>query len=392
MNIDMNLTKSSCFVIAILLFCFRDASSEPVQLSARESDDKVILSFQSIEGVHYRLQTTFRFRTNTVWTTTSNILGSGEIIEVMFPSSSNERYFKISTKTNPLYGKNLFVKPSPRVLALIESWNVSRPDDALTISKTTNIATAQWFTEDNGNSISDVSSIMQNANESNAVPVLVAYNIPLRDCNSFSQGGANSSEEYIEWITEFASRIDTNEAVVILEPDALPNIDCALLSSSNKVQRLELLSQAVNILRQNEKTYVYIDAGHSAWISDTQEVARRLRSAGITNAHGFSLNISNFRSNTELTSYGTAISRHLEDVHFILDTSRNGRGPLNLEWCNPPGRALGNPSTTKTDNPLIDMMIYVKEPSESDGGCNGGPEAGDIYPEYFLGLAERASF
>jgi endoglucanase len=33
----------------------------------------------------------------------------------------------------------------------------------------------------------------------------------------------------------------------------------------------------------------------------------------------------------------------------------------------------------------------VKPPGESDGECNGGPAAGRWWPEYALGLAQRAS-
>ncbi len=51
--------------------------------------------------------------------------------------------------------------------------------------------------------------------------MLVAYNIPFRDCAQFSAGGATSVAEYEAWIDGFAAGIGDQPAVVILEPDGL---------------------------------------------------------------------------------------------------------------------------------------------------------------------------
>ena len=51
--------------------------------------------------------------------------------------------------------------------------------------------------------------------------MLVAYNIPFRDCAQFSAGGATTTDEYLAWIDGFARGIGSAEAVVILEPDGL---------------------------------------------------------------------------------------------------------------------------------------------------------------------------
>ena len=53
------------------------------------------------------------------------------------------------------------------------------------------------------------------------MPVLVAYNIPFRDCAQYSAGGATSVAEYGAWIDAVAAGIGDREAVVILEPDGL---------------------------------------------------------------------------------------------------------------------------------------------------------------------------
>ena len=53
------------------------------------------------------------------------------------------------------------------------------------------------------------------------VPVLVAYNLPFRDCAQYSAGGAVDTAAYQAWIDGFAKGIRDGKAVVILEPDGL---------------------------------------------------------------------------------------------------------------------------------------------------------------------------
>jgi endoglucanase len=74
-----------------------------------------------------------------------------------------------------------------------------------------------------------------------------------------------------------------------------------------------------------------------------------------------------------------------------VDTGRNGLGPHG-EWCNPPGRALGERPTTATGHALADAFLWVKSPGESDGPCNGSARSGEWMPEYALGLAQRAAY
>ena len=60
-----------------------------------------------------------------------------------------------------------------------------------------------------------------------AVPVLVAYDIPGRDCAQYSAGGALNEADYEAWIDGFAKGIGNQQAVVILEPDALGKMPSA---------------------------------------------------------------------------------------------------------------------------------------------------------------------
>jgi endoglucanase len=71
-------------------------------------------------------------------------------------------------------------------------------------------------------------------------------------------------------------------------------------------------------------------------------------------------------------------------LRAVVDTSRNGNGPLGDEWCDPKGRAVGTPTTTATGDPRIAAFLWVKLPGESDG-CIAG--AGRFVPERAFELA-----
>ena len=66
-------------------------------------------------------------------------------------------------------------------------------------------------------------------------------------------------------------------------------------------------------------------------------------------------------------TYGKRISRLIGNKPFVIDTSRNGNGGLDEEWCNPPGRRIGAFPTTHTKDKLCDAFLWVKPPGESDG-------------------------
>jgi endoglucanase len=84
---------------------------------------------------------------------------------------------------------------------------------------------------------------------------------------------------------------------------------------------------------------VYVDAGHPGWISDIDQLAAALTSAGVKHAAGFSLDVSNFTPTAQDIAYGKQISAKLGGAHFVIDTSRNGA-------INPPAVTSG-PSPTR---------------------------------------------
>jgi endoglucanase len=228
------------------------------------------------------------------------------------------------------------------------------------------------------------------ATEAGRTVLLTAYNIPHRDCGQHSAGGAEDAETYRRWIGRFADAIGDAEALVVLEPDAVAHIVDGCTPRELHAEREGLLSEAIGRLKAQPNATVYLDAGNPAWIKDPWALVDPLKRAGIAAADGFALNVSNFQTDEATTEYGKKLSQGLGGKHFVIDTSRNGNGPLPGVWCNPPGRALGTRPTTRTGDPAVDAYLWIKRPGESDGTCEGGPDAGQWWPEYALGLARNS--
>lgn len=283
---------------------------------------------------------------------------------------------------------SLYVDPQNPALTQAVTWQSSRPQDALTMKKLGAEPSAIWLGGWNTDVKKDVATTIDKAKKDDAIVTFIAYNVPGRDCGSYSAGGVGSKDAYIKWIKEISKGLSDGKAILVLEPDALAGIDC--LSPQAKEERFTMLSNAIDILKSNKNTKVYLDAGHSGWVG-VDEMSARLTKAGISKAAGFSLNVSNFTPTDDNTRYGTELSKKIGGAHFIIDTSRNGSGS-NGEWCNPSGRSLGQRPTLETKNPLIDAYLWLKKPGESDGNCNGGPNAGEWWPEYGLSLAKKAGY
>lgn len=286
-----------------------------------------------------------------------------------------------------LAGMKLHVETDSFARRQADAWRSSRPLDAADMDRIAIQPQATWLGGWSGDVRSAVDKRVSAAAADGAVPTLVAYNIPQRDCGSHSAGGAASAADYRTWIRELATGVGERRAIVILEPDALAGLDC--LSRDDQRTRLTVLRDAVSVLASLGSVVTYIDAGHSAW-RPADVIAARLTSVGIAGAQGFSLNVSNFRSTAEELAYGRAIAGLTGGKRFVVDTSRNGPATASTEWCNPIGRALGSPPTTDPGQVLVDAYLWIKRPGESDGTCNGGPPAGAWWPEYALQLARRA--
>ena len=218
------------------------------------------------------------------------------------------------------------------------------------------------------------------------LPYFVLYNLPNRDIGQYSKGGASDATEYLLFLQEFCNGIKGHKPIVIYEPDALPHT--TLMTPVEAQYRINLMKEGINILTEESDALVYIDIGHSNWLSPEQ-ASELISSVSNNNIRGFSVNVSNYRSTEESMKWALKVCEYNEDWHFVIDTSRNGNGPHGNDWCNPPGRALGEPPTCDTGQDKCDAFLWVKIPGESDGKGNGGPRAGRFWPEMGTDLVKN---
>ena len=288
-------------------------------------------------------------------------------------------------------GTRFFVPPPSsgapqQVVALLKGHDLK---DAALITEMETIPRAVWFTSGTQAQVQQqVRQTMAETAIERAEPVLVAYDIPGRDCAQYSAGGALNESAYEAWIDGFASGIGNSKAVVILEPDALGNMPsgCGLSSSVypfTDAERIAEIQDAVSALEADPGVSVYLDGTHSAWQS-VGTITQRLLEANVQQAQGFYLNVSNYQADPNLIDYGTWISDCIAMVtdpsnafynnpsacasqyypatesdfstwglttawyaqnmggavaatHFVIDTSRNGDGPNGMQqYANAP--------------------------------------------------------
>ena len=123
---------------------------------------------------------------------------------------------------------------------------------------------AKWFTDWStaATAREDVGDYLAGAAAANAVPTLVLYRIPQRDCGQWASGGADDEQEYKDWMIGVAAALKGHDdAIVILEPDALPQ-----LGRCEQGDRLGMLKFAVDAL-STTGARVYIDIGNETWLS-----------------------------------------------------------------------------------------------------------------------------
>ncbi len=279
-----------------------------------------------------------------------------------------------------LAGRSFYVNPSGHAVATYTLLQAQREyAEAAPVAKIARQPTAVWFAgrTDPRKATSELTSAASGAGRT---AVLVVYDIPQRDCGQHSAGGAADPAAYLRYVEELASGLRA-PTVVVLEPDAIA-LALSGCPAIDAVQRYHLLGQAVDILLQRRPdTKVYIDAGNATWISDVSSLAGALQASGVERAAGFSLNVANYNRTSDTVAYGNELSTRLNGAHFIVDTSRNGSGPLTdggeRRWCNPPGRTLGTAPTADTGLPRVDAFLWIKQPGDSDGQCGAGqPPAG----------------
>jgi endoglucanase len=395
---------------------------------------------------------------------------------------------KLAKETKPALGRRLdpgteFYVPIPEDGAVAQAWELLKSRDLADARKLIALVTtphAVWFTSGTPGEVKRaVHQTVEDAEREHRVPVLVAYNLPYRDCAQYSAGGATDTAAYEAWMDAFAQGIGKDKAVVILEPDGLGLIPYNTTingvsewckptvtdSSGNPIpapgaspaDRYAQINYAVDSIEGHApRASLYLDSGHSAWLG-VGEAAYRLTKAGVARAQGFFLNVSNYQLTSDSTQFGTWVSDaiaapsgapswafdssgnfHFDwlpsqydpatnytmvnyspayaatvtagiqsfmgaavaTTHFVIDTGRNGQGPLNAapyalapynqsasvisglnggDWCNAYGAGAGLRPSANTGVALLDAYLWVKVPGESDGNCDiaGGPRAWD---------------
>lgn len=219
--------------------------------------------------------------------------------------------------------------------------------DADLIRTLINLPQAVWYTGGTPQGVQqDVKNTVQRAAGKGTVPVLVAYNLPFRDCAQFSAGGATSVQEYKDWIDGFAYGIGDKQAVVILEPDGLGIIPWYkqfrdLPSQAGDYEwcrpaeadpataaddRFEMLNYAVDALKAHANVSVYLDSTHSKWLG-AGDAAHRLVQAGVQRANGFFLNVSNYQPTEHLVKYGAWVAK------CIWFGTEGSWGIGHFDWC-----------------------------------------------------------
>lgn len=204
--------------------------------------------------------------------------------------------------------------------------------DALRLAS---IPSASWFAYGSPELVeAKVRDLVDRAAAEARLPVLVAYNIPYRDCALYSAGGAADSDAYLDWIRGFAAGIQDRPAIVILEPDGLGVIPWHRTLSGDlercqpegqneaaSKRRYEELRGAVKILSRAPNIRIYLDGTGSSWLAPG-EIATRLIKADIASASGFFLNVSNFESDERVLAY----ARWVSDCVALV--TRGGIDPL----------------------------------------------------------------
>lgn len=350
---------------------------------------------------------------------------------------------------NPFADAAFFVNPD--YIAKVEATAAAHSDASAWLDEVRTVSTAVWL--DRIDAIEQVPLALERAKAQNedtgraVAPVFVVYNLPNRDCAAKASAGelrteedgeARYRQEFIDPLARHFSAHPKQRAVVILEPDSLPNLVSNLgVEKCARSQEVYKNSVAYAIAQLSlPNVHIYVDAAHAGWLGWEANRRRMVEiyaevlamAGGSDRIRGFATNVSNYNPlhgddgarlessnpcSNEL-SYVQALGESLESAGirgkgFVIDTSRNGQAGIRTRWgnwCNIRGAGLGErPQVSPA--PLVDAYLWIKPPGESDGvaepsavrfdeNCRsadaalGAPEAGEWFEDYFLQLAQNA--
>uniref|UniRef100_A0A0W0EWB2 Glucanase n=1 Tax=Moniliophthora roreri TaxID=221103 RepID=A0A0W0EWB2_MONRR len=257
---------------------------------------------------------------------------------------------------------------------------------------------------------------------------LVVYNLPERDCSAKASSGELNIEN---------GEYPDVRVVAIIEPDSLGNLVTNLsVEKCKKAEPVYKISVQYAMRQLNTAgVYMYLDAAHAGWLGWPDKIppAAKLfqelwEGAGSPKyVRGVVTNVSNYNAfrattpgpitgnnpNYDEVHYAEALAEALPPfpAHFLVDQGRSGQQNLRTawgEWCNVKGAGLGTRPTTDTGSEVVDSIVWVKTPGESDGTSDSSsdrfdencvaatshvpaPEAGAWFQEYFENLVRNAN-
>lgn len=237
-----------------------------------------------------------------------------------------------------------------------------------------------------------VTNIVNQAKAKKQTPIFTLYAIPDRDCNgAYSKGGFPDNASYEAWIDWFDAALGTSPAIVIVEPDAVGTCGTA----QQKADRIAALKYVMDHVQASDpNAYAYVHAGSGQL--NVAAITSILVQIDVGRGRGIIMNVASIGSNATESAAADAIIASLAqagvpNMHYLIDTSRNGIGPNGQTSCNPRGLAVGLRPTTNTSDPLADAYLWVKTPGGSDGQCQAGdPPAGTFMPTLAEAMAQLA--
>jgi cellulose 1,4-beta-cellobiosidase len=351
---------------------------------------------------------------------------------------------------NPFKGARFYV--DPEFARMVEDVAAKTPPEAKRLRKLTKLPTAVWLETAETAKLAaptlEAAAKQEAAGGGPVVPVFVVYDLPNRDCAAegsrgefeIDKGGeARYQSQFIDVIAGAFAAHPKQRAVVILEPDSLPNlvtnIELPRCAAAEQAYRRGVAYAITKLSLPN--VHIYLDAAHAGWLGWPKNLPRAVTlfkeviasAGGPDRIRGFAVNVSNYDpvhlpgakkngpDDPSQDEFGYAADfaeglakAGIKDKGFIIDTSRNGKPNIRSSpgnWCNVKGAGLGERPKVSPDK-HIDAYFWVKTPGESDGtsdpkaprydvNCSeddampGAPQAGDLFAPYLIELVKNAS-
>ncbi|KAF1928612.1 glycoside hydrolase family 6 protein [Didymella exigua CBS 183.55] len=347
-----------------------------------------------------------------------------------------------TSEPNPFQGKDRHVvqsygKKLDQTIAAFEARN-----DTLNAARTRTvqqkISTFTWVT-----SRAHLSNITTTIAEARAqkkkgndmIVGLVLYNLPDRDCSAGESAGELALDndgfrlyksQFVDKYAKLVKEAKDLTFAIVLEPDSLGNaVTNQAIAACAKATPFYEQGIAYAIAKlQAPNLHLYVDAAHGGWLGWADNlaptaavfakvVALAQKITSKAKIRGFATNVSNYNAfnarvrenyteyspSWDESHYASALAPYLEaqglPSKFIVDQGRVallGAREEWGEWCNIAPSGFGPLPTTKTNNTLVDSLVWIKPGGESDGRCglDGAPAAGAWFDEYVQMLVQNA--